>query len=94
MREQVSELGSANGVRWLGIASGLWATPEDLHDYQSKYGVAMPLTLDESGAIFRQFGVTEVPLALMIDRQGRIVGQVAAGATRTPTALRRAVDAL
>jgi peroxiredoxin len=94
MREQVSELGSANGVRWLGIASGLWATPEDLHDYQSKYGVAMPLTLDESGAIFRQFGVTEVPLALMIDRQGRIVGKVAAGATRTPTALRRAVDAL
>jgi len=94
MREQVSELGSVNGVRWLGIASGLWATPEDLHDYQSKYGVALPLTLDESGALFRQFGVTEVPLAVMIDRQGRIVGKVAARDTRTATALRRAVDAL
>jgi len=94
MREQVSRLGGANGVRWLGIASGLWVTSEDLHDYQSKYGVAMPLTLDESGAIFRQFGVTEVPLALMIDRQGRIAAKVAARDTRTPMALRRAVDAL
>jgi peroxiredoxin len=94
MREQVSELVGANGVRWLGIASGLWATPEDLRDYRKQYGVAMPLTLDESGALFRQFGVTEVPTAVMIDRQGRIAGKVAAGDTQTRTALRRAVDAL
>jgi peroxiredoxin len=99
MREQVSELVGANGagsngVRWLGIASGLWATPEDLRDYRKQYGVAMPLTLDESGALFRQFGVTEVPTAFMIDRQGRIAGKVAAGDTQTPTALRQAVDAL
>jgi len=99
MREQVSELVGANGagsngVRWLGIASGLWATPEDLRDYRKQYGVAIPLTLDESGALFRQFGVTEVPTAFMIDRQGRIAGKVAAGDTQTPTALRRAVDAL
>jgi peroxiredoxin len=99
MREQVSELVGAkgvgaNGVRWLGIASGLWATPEDLRDYRKQYGMAMPLTLDESGALFRQFGVTEVPTALMIDRQGHIAGKVAAGDTKTRTALRRAVDAL
>jgi peroxiredoxin len=94
MREQVSELVGAHGVRWLGIASGLWATPEDLRDYRKQYGVAMPLTLDESGALFRQFGVTEVPTALMIDRQGRIAGKVAAGDTQTRTALRRAVEAL
>jgi peroxiredoxin len=99
MREQVSELVGtngvgANGVRWLGIASGLWATPEDLREYRKKYGMSMPLTLDESGALFRQFGVTEVPTALMIDRQGRIAGKVAAGDTQTGTALRRAVDAL
>jgi L-amino acid N-acyltransferase YncA len=54
----------------------------------------MPLTLDESGAIFRQFDVTEVPLAVIVDRQGRIAAKVAAGDTRTPTALRRAVEAL
>jgi peroxiredoxin len=99
MREQVSELvgtngAAANGVRWLGIASGLWATPEDLREYKKHYGMTMPLTLDESGALFRQFGVTEVPTALMIDRQGRITGKVAAGDTQTRTALRRAVDAL
>jgi peroxiredoxin len=99
MREQVSELvgangAGANGVRWLGIASGLWATPEDLREYQKKYALAVPLALDESGALFRQFGVTEVPTALVIDRQGRIAGKVEAGDTQMPTALRRAVDAL
>jgi peroxiredoxin len=99
MREQVSELVGANGVgtngvRWLGIASGLWATPEDLREYRKKYGMSMPLTLDESGALFRQFGVTEVPTALVIDREGRIAAKVAAGDTQTGTALRRAVDAL
>jgi peroxiredoxin len=99
MREQVSELVGANGVgtngvRWLGIASGLWATSDDLREYRKKYGMAIPLTLDESGALFRQFGVTEVPTALVIDRQGRITGKVAAGDTQTRTALRHAVDAL
>jgi peroxiredoxin len=99
MREQVSELVGANGVgtngvRWLGIASGLWATPEDLREYRKKYGMSMPLTLDESGALFRQFGVTEVPTALVIDREGRIAAKVAAGDTQRGTALRRAVDAL
>jgi peroxiredoxin len=99
MREQVSELVGANGigtngVRWLGIASGLWATPEDLRDYRKQYGMAMPLTLDESGVLFRQFGVTEVPTAILIDRRGRIAGKVAAGDTQVSSALHRAVDAL
>jgi peroxiredoxin len=99
MREQVSELVGAKGVgarkvRWLGIASGLWATTEDLRDYRQRYAVAIPLTLDESGAIFRQFGVTEVPTALTVDRRGRIVARVTASDTETPMALRRAVNAL
>ena len=97
-QEIVSVVGAngagANGVRWLGIASGLWATPEDLRDYRKRYGVVIPLTLDESGALFRQFGISEVTAALVIDRQGRIAAKVAAGDTQTPTALRRAVDAL
>jgi peroxiredoxin len=94
MREQTSELGSGNGVRLLGIAAGLWATAEDLRDYRSKYGVTMPLTLDASGDLFREFAVTEVPLALMIDRHGRIVGKVDAADTEKPAALRQAVAAL
>jgi peroxiredoxin len=99
MREQVSELVGANGVgangvRWLGIASGLWVTPQDLRDFRKQYGVTMPMTLDDSGALFRQFGVTEVPTALLINRHGRIIGKVAAGDTQTRSALRHAVEAL
>ncbi|MFL6606267.1 MAG: TlpA family protein disulfide reductase [Steroidobacteraceae bacterium] len=59
-------------VRWLGIASGLWATKEDLRKYQTDYKVTIPLTLDESGALFRTFRVRNVPTVILIDTHGKI----------------------
>jgi hypothetical protein len=59
-------------VRWLGIASSLWATKEDLGKYQADYKVTIPLTLDESGALFRTFQVRNVPTVIIIDSHGRI----------------------
>ena len=93
MREQVSELADVRGVRWLGIASGLWATRDDLRDYRSKYGVHIPLSLDESGALFRAFNVTELPAALVADGGGRIVQKINGSDVATPAALRTAIDA-
>jgi len=93
MREQVSELEGERAVRWLGIASGLWATPEELREYRSKYGVAMPLALDESGALFRAFKVTEVPVALICDGNGRILRRIEGRDADTPAALRAALNA-
>jgi peroxiredoxin len=96
MREQVSELAGARSegghARWLGIASGLWATPEDLREYRSKYAVKIPLSLDESGALFRTFQVTEVPAAIIADRNGRIVRRIGANEVDTPAALRTAIE--
>jgi peroxiredoxin len=99
MREQVSELagergrGAESGARWLGIASGLWATPDDLREYRSKYGVHIALSLDESGALFRAFKVTEVPAALVADGSGRIIRKIGAPTALTPAALRTALEA-
>jgi hypothetical protein len=93
MREAVSAL-DPQRAHLLGIAAGLWATQEDLHDYQRKYRVAMPLTLDASGGLFREFGITEVPAALVIDPQGRILKKLAAADAARPAALGEAVGAL
>jgi peroxiredoxin len=92
MREQVSELALDRRVRWLGVASGLWATPNDLREYQRKYGVQIPLALDESGTLFRAFSVTEVPAAVIADGRGRIVRRIGGHDVENPTALRAAVD--
>lgn len=92
MREQVTALAGEREVRWLGIASGLWATPEDLRDYRSKYGVSIPLALDESGALFRSFSVNEVPSALIVDQRGRILRRVDALNLQTATAMRDAIE--
>ena len=72
-RVQIDSLAKAHPqVRWLGIASGIWATREDLGKYQADYKVTIPLTLDESGALFRSFRVRNVPTVILIDTQGKV----------------------
>jgi len=79
-REQVEALRTENHARWLGVASGLWATPEDLQEYRTKYKVTIPLTLDESGALFREFRVSNTPTLIIADSQGMIVRRIDPGA--------------
>jgi thiol-disulfide isomerase/thioredoxin len=76
VREQIDSLSSEySEVRWLGIASRLWTTWDDLTNYQNRVKVRIPLTLDESGDLFRSFHVMGVPTVLIADRQGRIFYQ-------------------
>jgi hypothetical protein len=72
MREQINAVAQGSGVRWIGIASGLWATPKDLREYSAKYDVHIPLSLDAAGDRFRAFNVTQVPAAFLVDRDGRL----------------------
>lgn len=76
VREQVTALADGTRVRWLGIASGLWATRDDLRRYRKNYKVAIPLTLDASGNLFREFRVNEVPTIILVDAEGKIVQRV------------------
>jgi hypothetical protein len=91
-RAQSTKLASDARVRWLGIASGLWADDKDLRAYRTKNIVAIPLTLDGSGALFRAFRVNDVPTVLIVDASGRIVRRLEGNATRDDGALRTAVE--
>jgi peroxiredoxin len=91
-REQVTSLTNEAGVRWLGIASGLWATQEDLREYRTKYGVHIPLSLDASGALFREFNINEVPVVLAVDSKGTILRRLQARDLETPAALHAALE--
>ncbi len=88
-REQVEAHSADPGRRWLGVASGLWASGEDLADYRAQYRVSIPLTLDESGRVFREFRVTTVPTLLLIDADGRIVRRLTGAAAGSPAAVAR-----
>lgn len=76
LREQLVAVGRDRRVRWLGIASGLWAAEDDLRDYRNEHRIPVPLTLDRDGALFRRFGVRRVPGVIVVDAKGRIVRQV------------------
>jgi thiol-disulfide isomerase/thioredoxin len=94
MRAQWSALAGDPRVRWLGIASGLWANSEDLRQYRAQNQVTIPLTLDASGEVFRTFRVNDVPTVLIADAHGRIVRRIDGNAVADPAALRTAFDSL
>ena len=90
-REQVAALATDRRVRWIGIASGLWANADELRKYQSENQVQIPLTLDESGNLFRTFRVTDVPTVLIADANGKVKQRVN---TDDPDGLRKAISSL
>jgi peroxiredoxin len=91
MRDQVEQLAGGDRARWLGIASGIWASKKDVRDYRSKYRVTIPLTLDESGELFRAFRVMNVPTLVIIDAQGRVARRIEAGDANVADALQAAL---
>ncbi len=91
VREQVVALAGDTRVRWLGIASGLWATRDDLRRYREDYKVAIPLTLDASGTLFREFRVNDVPTVILANAQGKIIQRVEPAESR---GLKDALDRL
>ncbi len=76
-RVQVEAAAKESKARWIGVASGLWATTDDLRGYQKKHDVRIPLVLDESGDTFHSFEVVEVPTVLIADAHGRVVRKLA-----------------
>jgi thiol-disulfide isomerase/thioredoxin len=76
VREEVDELAQDRHVRWIGIASGLWANADDLRKYRDEHRIRIPLTLDGSGSLFRGFGVSEVPTVVIADGQGKLIKRI------------------
>src|SRR5262249_23271801 len=93
VREKIDALASRVKVRWLGVASGLWATSNDLTVYRDEHKISMDLTLDDSGNLFRRFGVMNVPTVLVADENGKIVRRLEGHAADAPSALESALGA-
>lgn len=91
VREQVDQLAKRDRARWLGIASGIWASKDDVLDYKKKYSVAIPITLDESGELFRSFRVMNVPTLVIVDGQGRVAQWIEGSDAKFAAALESAL---
>jgi thiol-disulfide isomerase/thioredoxin len=70
---------AGKGDRWLGIASGLWASPKDLDDYRNETKTHLPIVLDSDGRLFRAFDIHGVPSVILIGADGRIARKLEAG---------------
>jgi thiol-disulfide isomerase/thioredoxin len=91
VREQIDALYKGDTrFRWLGVASGLWATDVDMRAYRDRYKTPIPLTVDESGVWFRSFRVMNVPTLVIADASGQIVRRVEGFDASLPAELRKA----
>ncbi|MGD2132221.1 MAG: TlpA disulfide reductase family protein [Maricaulaceae bacterium] len=93
VREAVDALSAESELRWIGVASGLWAEQADVEAYRDGYGVALSLAYDETGDLFRSFGVSAVPAIIVADADGRIGARID-DATQDPNWERALRDAL
>jgi hypothetical protein len=91
VRVQSDILGNDPRARWLGIASGLWANTPDLNKYRADNKIAIPLTLDGSGELYRAFRVNNVPTVIIADADGRIMRRLEGGEVRDAATLRAAI---
>jgi len=72
VRLQTERLAQNRNVEWIGISSPLWTSHDELAAYAKEKHTSIPLALDQNGAIFRAFGVRQIPTVVMVDAQGRV----------------------
>jgi peroxiredoxin len=70
-RLKAEKLVASSKVRFMGVASGLWATNEDLRAYQTKNEIKLPLALDVTGDVFRTYNVKQVPTVIVLGADGK-----------------------
>jgi peroxiredoxin len=70
-RLQAEKLVSNGTLRFMGVASGLWANDAELREYQTKNEIKLPLALDVSGDVFRTFNVKQVPTVIVLGADGK-----------------------
>ncbi len=88
-RVDVEHIAAGNpNVAWIGVAGGPWATAKDLGDYRNNNKISIPLALDKAGALFRAFGIRDIPMIALIDSEGRLVRLLAPGETDIAGAIR------
>jgi len=77
VRIEAEKLARDRSTEWIGISSPLWTSRAELADYARENKTTIALALDQDGAIFRAFGVHNIPTVVMLDAQGRVSKVVA-----------------
>ena len=53
----------------------------DIKAFLDKNGYSFPVVMDETGAVFAQYGIRSFPTTFMIDSKGKIFGYVESALT-------------
>jgi thiol-disulfide isomerase/thioredoxin len=54
-------------INWLGVVTRLWTEDKDVAEYQKKFNVQHPLTIDDTNAVFLAYDVKDIPTLILLD---------------------------
>lgn len=73
------------------IAINLGDAPPDIIAFVDRYGISIPLAIQDQDEAKKAFGVLACPATVLIDRKGRIIGRAAGGGDWTSESARALV---
>ncbi len=76
MQKEVWKAYHNEGVQVIGISvpEGMKMPLSQLRAFRKKHGVTYPLLIDPKGEVATRFGVTAIPLTVVLNRHFQIVG--------------------
>ncbi|MFU6992100.1 redoxin family protein [Pseudomonas paraeruginosa] len=72
LRQNFDRLSANSAVRWSGVVTHLWTSPQALADYRQQTRQQQPFVIDSEGKAFRLFGIHRFPAVALVDAQGRL----------------------
>jgi peroxiredoxin len=90
--EKLQQAMGADGLRVLAVSFDEEAAAA--RETAQAARVSFPVLVDPAGEVGRLYEVDDLPLVVLVDRQGRVRGTYAGGRSTTAQALRRDIQAL
>ena len=55
-------------INWVGVVTRLWTEEKDVVEYKNKFDVHHSLTIDNTNAVYLEYGVKDIPTLIFIDK--------------------------
>lgn len=72
LRELLESKADASSIDWVTISTNVWSSVPELEEYKKSYQTTLPIVFDQSGDIFKRFGVNQIPTIVLINKNGEI----------------------
>ena len=71
VRQTLDKVAQMPGLQTVGVASSIWAEEGDVVAYRQANNITYPISYDEAGVVFTEFGIRQTPAIVLLDHEGK-----------------------